>query len=325
MTSVFLYGAFEGNRGDVLMLSAVTAALTKTGFVITHDAADADAIINCCGYWCGDGWGKAWTQKNVERAEEWKAAAKKIIYLPQTWGPFMDPDIAAGVQHIAAMADLLCVRDEQSWDYLSAVVGELPQMQRFPDYTIDVEALPSASFIPTDRSVAIIPSLRMMDKVPPEQSAAYVPFLQMIIKLLRQQNMQPYLLAHEMKDAAFAEHFPDLPVVTEPDAQKTKWIIGHSRAVVSSRYHGILNALYQDVPVLATGWCHKFPALMEGWGMHDSFCTVPCTDDQMQTHIRRMLDRDRWQNEGAKRSKQRDLYRTQTTALWERVSATLRA
>ena len=60
-----------------------------------------------------------------------------------------------------------------------------------------------------------------------------------------------------------------LDIISESDPLVLKGIIGSSKLVISSRYHGLINALYQSVPVIATGWTHKYEALMNEYGLGD--------------------------------------------------------
>jgi polysaccharide pyruvyl transferase WcaK-like protein len=319
MKTVFLYGTFEGNRGDVLMHHAVQSALSARDIPVTDHADEADVILNICGYWCGDPWGALWSQKAGERIAAWKENGKTIILLPQTFGPFEDPQLRTFARSLIGQCDLVCVRDRKSAAYLDDLDTHADILP-FPDYTIDVEPVPSNTFQPHQRSVAIIPNLRMIDKTPTEKSAAYIPFLHRCIAMLQERSLQPFLLIHEEKDMFFADALqashPELPVVTEPDAQKTKWIIGQSRAVISGRYHGILNALYQNLPVLATGWCHKFPALMAEWGIPEQLIDVRCTDDVLQESLTRLLDGSVKDMSGMQKQ-----YRERTEHLWATLAA----
>ena len=60
-----------------------------------------------------------------------------------------------------------------------------------------------------------------------------------------------------------------LDIVSESDPLVLKAIIGNSKLIISSRYHGLINALYQSVPVIATGWSHKYEALMNEYSLGD--------------------------------------------------------
>ncbi len=322
MKRVFLHGTFAGNRGDVLMRRAATSALVARGLTIVDTEEEADAVMSCCGYWCGDPWGELWSRKMRERVLQWKQDGRTVILLPQTFGPFTDERIGAELQTMVDACDLVCPRDAVSYQYVTDLCGQRDYIQQFPDYTIEVEPVTSEIFQPHAQSVAVIPNLRMMDKTDTRISAAYLPFLGSAIAVLRDAGTDPFLLIHEDKDLFFADalrqQYGDLPVVTEPDAQKTKWIIGQSKAVISSRYHGILNALYQDIPVLATGWCHKFPALMEEWGRADALIDLALTTDE-DTRLR-ITDA---LQAGRSNVSMQTLYREKTRNLWENVRQAL--
>lgn len=315
MARVFLYGTFAGNRGDVLMQLAAEQALLSYGHVIVDADKDADIILHCCGYFCGDPWGHHWSREIAKQCVQWKESGKKIIFLPQTFGPFGDERIRSSAIDIVDHADLVCTRDRLSYDYLTALTGERASVTQFPDYTIDITPLASAAFHPHEHSVAVIANLRMIDKT--SDDGAYISFLNRCIAHLRMLDADPFLLIHEEKDAIFTQMItPDIPVILEPDARVTKWIIGHSRAVISSRYHGILNALYQDIPVLATSWCHKFPELMREWGIGEKLVDVGSTDDILREDIRLLL-----QENPPEHGMMHAYYREQNRRLWEKVHA----
>ncbi len=305
------------------MQRAAITALTERGLEIANDEQTADVIMNCCGYWCGDPWGESWSRKMQERVLQWKQDAKKVILLPQTFGPFIDVRIAAELKTIVEASDLVCPRDSISHQYVIDICGQRDNVRQFPDYTIDVPAIPSNVFLPHAHSVAIIPNLRMTDKVQDSERDRYILFLQRCIEALKTRGVEPFLLIHEEKDQSFADALTGIQMVLEPDAQKTKWIIGHSHAVISSRYHGILNALYQDVPILATGWCHKFPTLMEEWNMSDRFINTDISEDDLRMQIDRLLDRDAWKNDASTRGNARQRYREQTEQLWDAATLVL--
>lgn len=57
-------------------------------------------------------------------------------------------------------------------------------------------------------------------------------------------------------------------------AQQLKGIIGQCDVVVASRYHTIVAALSQSIPVLAIGWHAKYHAVLRLTGQEDSLCSV---------------------------------------------------
>ncbi len=295
----------------------------KNGHTIVDNALSANCIIDCCGYWCGDPWGTYRIQEVAACVDEWKRDGKSVMFLPQTFGPFSKQEMHDPLNRIVEQADLVCTRDHVSHTYVTEICGKMSSIRHFPDYTMSLESIASTVFQPHARSVAIIPNMRMMDKTPSEQGAAYVPFLSRIVMILRVLDADPFLLIHEEKDIVFgemlAETCPYLQVIHEPEALCVKWIIGQSQAIVSSRYHGILNALYQDVPVLATSWCHKFPALMAEWGQHDSLLDVQCDTPTLQHALEGLLERTAWQQTAPLRRVVMQQWEQENAAMWQAI------
>ena len=67
-----------------------------------------------------------------------------------------------------------------------------------------------------------------------------------------------------------------IPIITGLNAIETKAVVGAAYLVVSSRYHGVANALSSSVPCLATSWSHKYQKLLEEFGQGD--CLVDLND-----------------------------------------------
>jgi colanic acid/amylovoran biosynthesis protein len=117
----------------------------------------------------------------------------------------------------------------------------------------------------------------------------YIRLLNSIISFCTEKKIKPFLLLHEYgKDNTLigslsGEISQSLEIVSESDPLVLKAIIGQSKLVISSRYHGLINALYQSVPVIATGWSHKYETLLNEYNLGDYM--ISDYDHQSITHM----------------------------------------
>jgi len=122
--------------------------------------------------------------------------------------------------------------------------------------------------------VCIIPNEKLFKSHTIDKNK-YTGLLNSIVSFCSEKKIKPFLLLHEYgKDNTLVgglagEISESLDIVSESDPLVLKAIIGQSKLVISSRYHGLINALYQSVPVIATGWSHKYEALLNEYDLGD--------------------------------------------------------
>jgi len=142
----------------------------------------------------------------------------------------------------------------------------------------------------------LVPNYRMLDKTPDEQSEAYLPFMIKCAKYLVEMDVKPFILVHEgEKDLMLAEEIHKavgkvIPIIRENDPLKIKGILGACDATIGSRYHGLVSALSQGVPSLATGWSHKYQLLFDDYGFPDGLLDVGCTESELHKKINLIID-----------------------------------
>ena len=159
------------------------------GFVT---ASEIDIIINAAGLAYSDQWGHRPTRDLAKRAKKWKMQGKKLIMLPQAFGPFTSSAIKSAMIEVVQNADLIFARDKYSFAHLTNLVGHHDKIKLAPDFTNRlVPASPGE--IPEGKNlVAIVPNARMTDKTPSEVSLTYERFLKKIINQLAASGLTPF-------------------------------------------------------------------------------------------------------------------------------------
>jgi polysaccharide pyruvyl transferase WcaK-like protein len=233
--------------------------------------AEIEAILDASGFAYSDQFGPVYPEMMLTYYRRAKQAGQKVVLLPQAFGPFTDARVAGAMKQIVQLADLVYARDSVSYEHLVGLNGRLPHIKTAPDFTNLVKPKSPENNAIWHNQPCIIPNQRMLAKTAADVQASYIPFLTNIIEYLQAKGLRPFLLVHETRaDLAVCQAIAAgvetaVPIVREPDALKIKGIIGQSLVTVSSRYHGLISGLAQGVPVLATGWSHKYQKLLEDY------------------------------------------------------------
>lgn len=230
-----------------------------------------NVILDCSGFAYGDHWGfkkaKSRLSKNIEA---WKSEGKKVILLPQAFGPFTENQLVSAMETIIVSSDLIYTRDKISLDYLKALNTKKSNIQLAPDYTSLVKP---KKYMPEKRQrVAIIPNKKMLlfnDDLYIKLITKAINYIEITMK------KHVDIVLHETKhDKTIVEQIcknlrKPIDVISNENPETLKAIIGNYEWIIGSRYHAILSALNQGVPSLVMGWSHKYDQLMEDWGTKD--------------------------------------------------------
>lgn len=261
------------------------------GLVLT---SEIDVVLDAAGFSYSDQWGVSSSRELSLSSAKWKKNGTKLIMLPQALGPYENDNIGKYVKKWVDNADLVFPREADSYNYLTNLVGEQNKVKKFPDFTNLLKGTLPEGYDSSDKRIALVPNYRMIDKTNKQESEAYLPFMIRCAKYLVEQGAKPFVLVHEgANDQMLADKISEavggIPIVKETDPLHIKGILGTCDATIGSRFHGLVSALSQGVPSLATGWSHKYLRLFEDYGFKEGVVTVLDSDAKLQEKIDLLL------------------------------------
>lgn len=273
--------------GEIVEYLPKKSLLKRYGLIFN---SEVDVVLDAAGFSYSDQWGTTTSKELSSSSKKWKKNNTKFIMLPQALGPFEEEEIQKYVKVWAKNADLIFPREEDSYQYLTSLVGEQDKIKQYPDFTNLVKGTLPKEYDPSNKRIALIPNYRMIDMTNQKESDAYLPFMIRCAKYLVSQNQQPFILVHEgNNDRILAEKISKasggIPIVTEINPLNIKGIIGSCDATIGSRFHGLVSALSQGVPSLATGWSHKYQRLFGDYGFTEGLVSVSDSNEQLYQKI----------------------------------------
>lgn len=253
--------------------------------------SELDVVLDASGFAYGDQWDSRRAESMARAGRSLKRHGGKLILLPQAMGPFTNHRIRRSFKRVLDLADLVFPRDEVSYQHVSELAGESNRIIQSPDFTVLARGRKSRRFAEFSGRFSIIPNKKMLEVDGEFQEDRYRHFMVRCIEALRELGESPYFLIHEGEaDIRLARQINNrigqhVEIVTAHDPLEIKGIIGASSGVISSRYHGLVSALSQGVPALATSWSHKYGTLMEQYGCSDALLDVRADKAEIQSAI----------------------------------------
>lgn len=141
---------------------------------------------------------------------------------------------------------------------------------------IYLSSLNMRSFDISPGSICIIPNQKVIKSVGEE---VFYSTISQIIKLLLEANRSVYLLSYSSDDLSICQRMKDLFLDIENvylieedlDAVILEKLIGKFDFIIASRYHAIIHAFKNSVPVVALGWAEKYNFLINMFSQVDYF------------------------------------------------------
>lgn len=253
--------------------------------------SEIDIVLDASGFSYSDQCGSQSSMELARYSRRWKKNGTKLILLPQAFGPFTEKKTASAVKTAVDNASLVFAREKTSFNYLADITGEKQNIQIAPDFTNLLECTVPENFDQENNRFCIVPNYRMIDKTPEKISKAYLPFLIKCTEYLFQTNRKPFILIHESKDDhQLAESIRNavdksIPVIRENHPVKIKGVLSSCEGCIASRFHGLVSALSQGIPSLATSWSHKYQMLFEDYGFEEGLMDVDAKEDEIRNKI----------------------------------------
>lgn len=272
---------------------AVQRLFNRYGMVTEQQV---DAVLEASGFAYGDQWPLQFLQNTAREVKRFAEAGKPFIFMPQAFGPFTSPESKAAMRDIIQHARLIFVRDAVSRQHLESCLSPLPaHVIQSPDFTIGLT--PSQTHKEAHPYVALIPNNKVISRyhhadanqLKDDYLAAFVA----AAEHLNQAGYAVKLVNHEGKeDAELCQHIQarasHCEIIELDDPLAVKAYIGGASLVVSSRFHGAINALSQGVPCIATSWSHKYLQMMQDFGM-EAYCLETLTPEGLLSSISQLL------------------------------------
>lgn len=303
--------------------------LPKSRFGLFDDVkeSEVDMILDASGFAYGDTWGAKKANRRLgAHIRRWKLAGIKVVLLPQAFGAFRVPELRKEMTFIFKEADRVYVRDSVSMRYVNGLHTS-PNIIQKPDFTnLVAPIMPKNTSEFSDR-VAIIPNIKMIEAVP-KGGVGYIDTMAGIIAAIRKEGREPFLLLHEAdKDVDVAKlinatQAVPMKVVAETHPLLIKGIIGASYAVVTSRFHGLVSALSQGVPCIATSWSHKYEELLSEYEYPQGLIGK---DVDVAARVASMLDADVQRTEREHLKAKAMNYKEESKQLWIEIKSLISA
>lgn len=267
--------------------------------------SEIDVVIDASGFTLGDQWGRRPIRSLLSDVRRAHRQQSQFFLMPQAMGPFASPRSKRLLRRALRRVEAVFARDPVSEGAVRAVLPDTggSTIRNAPDITIGykvrLNAQPAAYNGLVDGRPIVIPNARMVDKAGARSSSAYLEFLVKIVDRFRSRGLEPVIMNHEgVADRwvvdALQQRIPNGLDTVEPSwGDEAKWLIGRALCVVTSRFHGLVNALSAGVPALATGWSHKYQELLNDFGCPDMYISDVSDSETLSKQADLLIARSR--------------------------------
>lgn len=254
--------------------------------------SDIDFVLDASGFNYSEQWGPEKAELAAGRYEHLKKSGKKVILLPQALGPFSQARTCKAMMRIIRSVELIFARDHVSYDHLIKLAGDQPKIKIAPDFTGALNCKRTPYINLNNDSVAIVPNIRVIENGHRPAASEYLNALIFTCQELHDRGLEPLLLVFERGDISLCKSISDklqfpIRIIEEENPLTLKWILGHVKFSISSRFHALVCALSQGIPCIGIGWSHKYDALFQDYNIMDFLI---CADNHISNNIQIKLN-----------------------------------
>lgn len=244
-------------------------------------ANEVDIVFDASGFTYTDKWPLSMIKTINAYYRYLKKKGKKIILLPQAFGPFTDKKYISEMQKLLNFADLIYARDIISFNHIKEIADDLNKIKISSDFTGRVGLKKKiGNYKKYQKKIAIIPNMRMFDKTDESIAQNYYNSQIFIINYLIEKGYVPYFMIFdddgdiEIARRLNKELMINLEIVEEKDSLIAKQILGSSFAVISARFHALCSSLSQSIPSISIGWSHKYFELLKEYKVSECMLDI---------------------------------------------------
>ncbi|WP_076411019.1 polysaccharide pyruvyl transferase family protein [Shewanella sp. UCD-KL12] len=266
--------------------------------------SQVDIVFDASGFAYGDQWGLKNTQRLAKNVEKWHKQGKKIVLFPQAFGPFELTGHGQLVKDICSKVDLIFARDPDSYSYL---INKTDKGNVFlsPDFTPLVTTEVYKTSLAYRDYVCVIPNNKMLTKGDKTEQSHYLEFIVNQVDTALSITDKVVLLSHDgHRDSALIESIQ--AKISQPvqclyieSATELKSVIASAKVVISSRFHGLVSALSNGIPIIATGWSHKYRHLLSDYNAQAQLYKSQDKDTAAE-HLTKLLNDEQFYYDTAK-------------------------
>lgn len=262
---------------------------------------EVDVILDASGFRYSDQWDLKLSLESYKEYKRYKKQGKKIILMPQAFGPFETEESRIMINKIMDTVDLVFAREMTSYNYLINALDKryLHKINLSPDFTSSINGQSPEYFVKEEKKIAIVPNIRMLDKYSGKENN-YIKLLTNIIKFLIDNGYNPFFLIFEgEQDKEIALKINEIlnspiDIIKEDNPVYSKGIIKDCYAIVSSRFHALSCALSQAIPCIGIGWSHKYEEIFKDYNVEECLLENGIISDyELKNLLNKILEYDR--------------------------------